>query len=75
MFKEYLILDCPFCKRGQISVTYYPSFKKFRKGPWGGSRVGVRKSADDFIINSPRCPVCGKTSEELMKEFKKQGIV
>jgi len=34
----------PFCRGGQIPVTYYPSFKKFGKGPWGGGRVGVRKS-------------------------------
>lgn len=56
-------------------ITYFPSFRKFRKGPWGGSRMGVRRSAEHFIVATHKCPICGKTNDELTEEFKRQGMV
>ena len=74
--KQYEILPCPFCGKGQIQCIYFPSaWSQKRKStktlPGKGS---FRKSSEEWIIQSG-CSKCGKSEEEVEKELRKKGII
>jgi len=74
MAKEVRVLKCPFCKRGEIETVYFPSVLHKRKGTWGGYKPTFKRSADDMIVTSAKCPNCGKSGKEIQKSLKKESI-
>lgn len=81
-------IECPFCGKGDIDITYVPPSVKVRKGPWGGSKPGVLGVSEVTIIHTSECPNCGKTRNEIknglegkeidhkkvLERLKKQGL-
>ncbi len=70
MRKQYMTLECPFCKKGKIDCYYFPSSVKMVKGPYGGSKGAVERSADNLIVQTSKCPNCGKMKKEIEKALK-----
>lgn len=76
MAKQYEILECPFCQKGEIQCLYFPSAwsvkrKSTKTLPGKGT---ISKGSEEWIIQSG-CPVCGKSAEEVEKELKRKGII
>lgn len=73
---QYEVLKCPFCDKGEISCKWYPSATTVRKqGRTAlGSKGSVSKSKEVWIVQSD-CKACGKTKEEIEKEFRNRGII
>ena len=73
---QYEILPCPFCDKGQIQCLYFPSVttEKRRVSATFGAKKERSKSSESWIIQSG-CKSCGKTEEEVEKEFKKRNII
>lgn len=67
--KEVQIWDCPFCGKNTIQVLYFPSTARPEKTSWGGSRPWMNITKEKIIVQSG-CSACGKTREEIEKEFK-----
>ncbi len=63
-FREIMI-KCPFCKTGDITIDYIPSSVRLTKGPWGGSKPGIIRSSEKSSIREEKCPNCGKTKKEI----------
>lgn len=76
MFKQYEMLSCPFCDKGDISCLYIPStFTHKRKGRNAlGRGKSVSRSSEEWIVQSG-CSKCGKFQEEVEKEFRKIGFI
>jgi hypothetical protein len=74
MSKQYEVLSCPFCKKGEISCIYFPSaWSEKRTGRNSlGKGVSVSKSTDAWIVQSG-CNNCGKGQEEVEKQLRKEG--
>ena len=76
MAKQYEILPCPFCDKGQIQCLYFPSATKIRQktsSTFGSTKERV-KSSEVWIIQSG-CSKCGKSEEEVEKELKNKGVI
>ena len=75
MSKQYEILICPFCKKGEISCLYFPSTWSEKHGGRNslGRGVSVSKSASAWIVQSG-CGSCGKSQEEVEKQLRKEGF-
>ncbi|MBI4009575.1 MAG: hypothetical protein HY361_00060 [Candidatus Aenigmarchaeota archaeon] len=76
MAGQYEQLSCPFCDKGKIQCLYFPSAwsvkaKRTKTLPGSGS---VSKSAEVWIIKTG-CSACGKSQEEVEKEFRDKGII
>lgn len=73
---QYEILSCPFCGKGEIQCLYFPSVttEKRRVSATFGAKKERSKSSESWIIQSG-CKSCGKTEEEVEKEFKKRNII
>ena len=73
---QFEVLKCPFCDKGEISCKYFPSATTIKRG--GRTALGktktLYKSKEVWIILSG-CKVCGKSREEVEKEFKRRGII
>jgi hypothetical protein len=69
-------LPCPFCDKGQIECGYIPSVwgEKRRGRNALGSGKAITKSSEEWLIKSG-CNVCGKSTEEVEKELRKQNII
>lgn len=76
MFKQYEILSCPFCNIGNIECLYIPStFTYKRKGRNAlGNGKSISRSSEEWIIQSG-CNKCGKSQDEVEKEFKRTGFI
>jgi uncharacterized protein YbaR (Trm112 family) len=75
MFKQYEILACPFCNKGEIQCLYYPESYTVRKVQSGkGKSSTVRKSSSQWIIQSG-CNLCGKNLESIEKELKCKNVI
>lgn len=75
MSKQYEILACPFCDKGEIQCLFYPksySIKKVRIGK--GKSNMVQKSSSQWIIQSG-CNSCGKDLESVEKEFARKNVI
>ncbi len=73
---EYVELSCPFCDKGKIQAWYIPStatIKRTKTATFGSQKRYVR-TKDIWIIKSG-CNICGKSKEEVEKEFKRLGII
>jgi hypothetical protein len=73
---QYEILKCPFCDKGEISCKWYPSattVKQTGRTALGG-KGKLQKSKEVWIIETG-CKVCGKTAEEVEKEFRNKGMI
>lgn len=76
MARQYEILPCPFCDKGEIQCLYFRgawTVKSSGKGALGKGK-STSKSSDHWIIQSG-CPVCGKSAEEVEKELKERDII
>ena len=73
---QFEILKCPFCDEGEISCKYFPSATSVKRtGRTAiGKKSSMHKSKEVWIVLSG-CNVCGKSQEEIEKEFKKRGII
>jgi hypothetical protein len=73
---EPIELSCPFCDKGKIQCWYIPSTTSFRSRSTAtfGKTTKRIKSPDIWMIKSG-CPSCGKSAEEVEKEFKNRGII
>lgn len=72
---QYEVLACPFCKKGQISCMWFPSAVSVKRNmtaslPGKGS---ASKSRDTWIVKSG-CLECGKSQEDVDKQFRKDGF-
>jgi len=75
MVRQYEELSCPFCDQGRISALHIPSaftVKHVKSGK--GSANIPRKSSEVWLIRSG-CNVCGKSSEEVEKKLKVEGMI
>ncbi len=76
MVGQYEELSCPFCDKGVIQTIHIPGaitvkISGARSLP-GKQRIS--KSSDVWLIRSG-CSVCRKTSEEVEKELRKNGVI
>lgn len=73
---EYEELSCPFCDKGKVKAWHIPSFWQERRSVTAtfGSRRALKRTQDIWNIQSG-CSVCGKSQEEVEKEFKRQSII
>lgn len=72
MGKQYEIINCPFCHKGEIQCVYFPgawSQRSIGKNSLGKGRV-VTKSSDVWVVQSG-CNACGKNQEEVEAQLKK----
>ena len=63
-------LKCPFCGNAELTVIDVPVFLSFKKGPYGGGKSGISRSAAQTIVQEEKCPSCGKSKRELEKAFE-----
>ena len=73
---QYEILRCPFCGKGEISCQWYHSAVSIKRNsssslPGKGS---FSKSKEVWMVLSD-CKTCGKSKEEIEKEFKERGTI
>jgi hypothetical protein len=76
MVGQYEELSCPFCKKGRISRLHIPSTKSFmnERSATFGSKTKVSKTTDIWLIKTG-CNLCGKSSDEVEKELKRQNLI
>ena len=76
MFLQHEYLECPFCKRGVIEFLYKPStLSASRTSCRAGKSTSWRRSSDEVIITTEKCPECGKTAKEIAKKWKDEGVI
>lgn len=75
MSREFRVLKCPFCGKGDIEITYMPPSIKTKKGSWGGSKVGVIPVSGQTVVHTKSCPNCGKTNKEILKNLEGEGEI
>ncbi len=68
-------IKCPFCKVGELTISYVPGSVRFKKGSWGGSRPGVIRSQEHSSIQEEKCPNCGKSKKEIQMKLDGEGEV
>lgn len=73
---QYGILARPFCKKGHISCMWFPSAVSIKRNITASlpSKGSVSKSRDTWIVKSG-CSECGRSQEEIEKQFQKEGFV
>lgn len=75
MSKQYEILACPFCDKGEIQCLFYPQSYSIKKVQIGkGKSNAVHKSSSQWIIQSG-CSSCGKDLESVEKELARKNII
>jgi hypothetical protein len=76
MAKQYEVLDCPFCHKGQISCLYFPSAVSNKRNVTASlpGRGSVQKSKEVWIMQSG-CSNCGKGKDEVERELRKEGFL
>lgn len=72
MAVSHLTVKCPFCNKGEIEILYIPKSARPFKGPWGGSKPGLKFAQENTIVQSEKCPVCGKSQKEIEKSLRKE---
>jgi len=77
MFKDIEYVKCPFCSQGNIELTHFlgATKVKIKKTATFGSQQQKSRSSDTWIVTTPNCPVCKKTSEEILKKLKEDGSI
>jgi hypothetical protein len=76
MFIQEEWLECPFCKRGVIKFLYKPSvYSAKRTSCRAGKSTTIRKSSEEVIISTDKCPECGKMAEEIEKKWSEEGVI
>ena len=76
MFIERHYLECPFCKKGIIEFLYKPSvYSAKRTSCRAGKSTTLRKTSEEIVIITQKCPVCGKTAEEIEKKWREEGVI
>lgn len=75
MPKQYEVLSCPFCHKGQIQCVFFPgAWSEKRSGRNSlGRGVSVSKSTETWIVQSG-CNICGKSQQEVEKQLRKDGF-
>lgn len=76
MFKQYEVLSCPFCNNGEINCLFVPSsltYKRKGRNSLGGGK-SITRSSEVWIVQSG-CSRCGKSQEEVEKEFRRTGFI
>ena len=67
---EEKTITCPFCKEGQIKCFYWPRRLIVKYSKANSRKVPVKfVKEEEYKIISEKCPVCGKTKEELDVAF------
>ena len=68
---------CPFCYKGIIEVIVRPTTytAKRSKGGKAGMKTTWSKSKGEVVVLTKKCPVCGKTREEIEKKWREEGIL
>ncbi len=66
------IVECPFCRKGRVSVTFVPAYIS-----WNVSRIASGAKRTKFVhdaktIVNGKCPECGKSKQEI-KEVLESG--
>ena len=76
MFLQQEWLECPFCKKGIIKFLYKPGVYSARRTSCrAGKSTSMSKSSEEVIISTQKCPECGKTSEEIAKKWREEGVI
>ena len=66
---------CPFCDKGNIEVMIKSSvFSAKRTSCRAGRGTTMRKTKSQSFVVSDKCPVCGKTDEEIEKKWREDGL-
>lgn len=71
----YEVWDCPFCGANAVSVIRFPknvSIKSARIASLPGGS-GFHKNPDVYLVQSG-CSKCDKTSDEVEKKLKVDGM-
>lgn len=68
---EVRTIKCPFCKEGEIKISYTPERYTTQTIIVGSNRKTIPKliPAQQEVL-SDKCPKCGKTKKELQKALK-----
>jgi len=76
MVGQYEELSCPFCDKGIIGALLIAGTKSFHKDKSStfGSKTRVTKTSDYWLIKSG-CSPCGKSSDEVEKELRRQHLI
>ncbi|MFH1473849.1 MAG: hypothetical protein ABIE55_03045 [Candidatus Aenigmatarchaeota archaeon] len=65
-------IECPFCKKGEISVHYRPSMRRFSSS--SSASAGTKRKAyftpEKHTVLSEKCPNCGKSKKEIERALK-----
>jgi hypothetical protein len=68
-------LECPFCQKGMIDYAIRAGVKSAKRTACrAGKSTAMVKCADVLIIRTEKCPVCGKSSEEIERKWKKDNV-
>ncbi len=68
-------IECPFCRKGQISITVIPDYIS-----WNVSRIASGSKRTKFIHDSQttvnnKCPECGKSKQEIKEALERGGKI
>ena len=68
---------CPFCDKGIIEVLIRPSTwsAKRSKGGKAGIKTTWSRTKEEVVVLTQKCPVCGKSREEIEKKWREEGII
>ncbi|MCD6496602.1 MAG: hypothetical protein J7K54_04995 [Candidatus Aenigmarchaeota archaeon] len=64
------VVDCPFCKKGKINVTYVHPYVS-----WNVSRIAAGAKRTRFYHDEKykvhnKCPVCGRSRQEIREALE-----
>ena len=69
-FKED-VLECPFCEKGMIAYMIRSGVKSARRTSCrAGKSIKMIRFADVLIIETERCPACGKSEADIEAKWK-----
>lgn len=73
--KEYMIINCPFCDKGEINLLHFPeTWTAKRSYAAGKSKASGYLTKAEYVVQTD-CPVCHKKADEIEKELKRQNII
>jgi hypothetical protein len=66
-------IDCPYCKKVKIGVTYIPGYKSWTKSSIAaGSKLTAYYHDPKYKVES-KCPSCGKSAKEIKEALENGG--
>lgn len=69
---EKQLLDCPFCKEHSIEILYYHKNMITKSCRGSGTTRAHTSFSKPRVVFISGCPKCGKTKEEVEKEYNNQ---